>query len=210
MGVAGITVPAFVERARRWSSRARRAAVSPGLRSRPSLSAPQRRQPDVVLTVSPGLRSRPSLSGLAADGTGRGRTVSPGLRSRPSLSGARRGHRRRSMPASVAGITVPAFVERRTRTATARGRPPGVAGITVPAFVERPASAGTATSVPVPVSPGLRSRPSLSDRESRSGSPLGRTVSPGLRSWPSLSGGPDEQPCHGGQPCRRDYGPGLR
>ena len=62
--------------------------------------------------VSPGLRSRPSLSVLAARPVRHAREdVSPGLRSRPSLSDAKASTS--SGPTnSVAGATVPAFVER--------------------------------------------------------------------------------------------------
>ena len=62
--------------------------------------------------------------------------MSPGLRSRPSLSELGYDpleHR----AGGVAGITVPAFVERFT-VFEASPAVSGVAGITVPAFVERP------------------------------------------------------------------------
>ena len=84
----------------------------------------------------------------------------------------------------VAGTTVPAFVERRLFALAQVRRSGGVAGTTVPAFVER-ASEGKLLSCAGRVSPGLRSRPSLS--ELRRGS-----------CCPALDG------------CRRDYGPGLR
>ena len=87
----------------------------------------------------------------------------------------------------VAGTTVPAFVERAPRR---RGqRPPprvGVAGTTVPAFVERPLPSSTMRLHGLTVSPGLRSRPSLS----------GHQVVPDLQ--------------RARRRCRRDYGPGLR
>ena len=61
---------------------------------------------------------------------------------------------------SVAGIHVPAFVERST-TKARRFTRTRVAGIHVPAFVERTTSRRAPTSWP-PVSPGFTSRPSLS------------------------------------------------
>ena len=110
--VAGITVPAFVERVMCKGDQRTVAEVSPGLRSRPSLSGSRSPYPggprgcvagitvpafverpsnvkavDPMPTVSPGLRSRPSLSVLPEIARRRVRiTVSPGLRSRPSLS----------------------------------------------------------------------------------------------------------------------------
>ena len=155
--VAGTTVPAFVERPWHRGSRPSLRTmevsrdygpVSPGLRSRPSLS--------VSRYVVP---RRPSLSDA-----GTAPAVSPGLRSRPSLSGQAM---RIQLPTGVrrcrvAGTTVPAFVERCRKQgsfllspglhAVLRSRPslsgrgqrcrdrlvePGVAGTTVPAFVER-------------------------------------------------------------------------
>ena len=86
-------------------------------------------------TVSPGLRPRPSLSAARGSPTRFRVRVSPGLRPRPSLSAAKvRGLL--SDCACVAGVTAPAFVERRlaSAVASASGR----------------------------VSPGLRPRPSLS------------------------------------------------
>ena len=185
-GVAGITVPAFVERLRRVYR--------------------QRRAPMRPLEVSPGLRSRPSLSGVGARVSGVGTRaraagitvpafVEPGLRSRPSLSAynrVRAGH-------GVAGITVPAFVERGQCIRDCSLRRPRVAGITVPAFVERSGTRVAGITVPafvdtghLLVSPGLRSRPSLSV----ACIPTGSLVE---RSWAALFGR-----------CRRDYGPGLR
>ena len=161
--------------------------------------------------MSPGLRSRPSLSGHRLFPLRLHGRVSPGLRSRPSLSDAP-ARRSPQQPAGVAGITVPAFVERVTKSAMRMSGRSGVAGITVPAFVERGARALTKSlltrcvaGITVPafvertmrtmravagyvVSPGLRSRPSLSDVPHRQAwIPLLR-VSPGLRSRPSLSG----------------------
>ena len=91
VGVAGIHVPAFVERTREH------------LPSTP------------FGVVSPGFTSRPSLSGLDVAGS----------------SGARDCRRR------VAGIHVPAFVERRRSSTTISAASWSVAGIHVPAFVER-------------------------------------------------------------------------
>ena len=86
--VAGTTVPAFVERRPSVPPLGALPAVSPGLRSRPSLSAKELEdERQACLRVSPGLRSRPSLSGRHL------------VHARP------RRHR-------VAGTTVPAFVER--------------------------------------------------------------------------------------------------
>ena len=65
--------------------------------------------------------------------------MSPGLTSRPSLS-AREAPQGRGGGACVAGINLPAFVER-TRAAAVKRRPEGcVAGINLPAFVERPST----------------------------------------------------------------------
>ena len=112
--VAGTTVPAFVERYSAQSKPSEDQWVSPGLRSRPSLSAGTPGRPrGTRCLVSPGLRSRPSLSGLC----------------RPRL---RRRHRR-----CVAGTTVPAFVERTQDTSARPAQAARVAGTTVPAFVER-------------------------------------------------------------------------
>ena len=87
---------------------------------------------------------------------------------------------------AVAGTTVPAFVERRARSWTAgTATSLAVAGTTVPAFVERFGTIEDAEQVAV-LSPGLRSRPSLS------------APRPAVRSGALLPG------------CRRDYGPGLR
>ena len=161
MRVAGINLPAFVERPSAICPTRAPWTVSPGLTSRPSLSArrpsPSRawaaRVAGINLpafverpptswsgarcwSVSPGLTSRPSLSGdLVAEPVAVG-LVSPGLTSRPSLSVCMHTHRGRRRP-RVAGINLPAFVERRTGWATA--------------------------SASAPVSPGLTSRPSLSD-----------------------------------------------
>ena len=119
--VAGTTVPAFVERRTSTSWPASTSRVSPGLRSRPSLSAEQI-PGDQALgcgRVSPGLRSRPSLSGAnTVDANPISFDVSPGLRSRPSLS-ALHTYDPPTRRSSVAGTTVPAFVERRPSTSAA-------------------------------------------------------------------------------------------
>ena len=62
-----------------------------------------------------------------------------------------------------------------------------VAGITVPAFVERRIPARR-RRIPRYVSPGLRSRPSLSALSAALWQRANKVVSPGLRSRPSLSG----------------------
>ena len=100
-GVAGIQVPAFVERRRLISSWAGY-RVSPGFRSRPSLSAPLAVAAAATTEVSPGFRSRPSLSGL-------------GFR------------RRDSALRSVAGIQVPAIVELGAAPGTPTDSDPGTA-----------------------------------------------------------------------------------
>ena len=169
-GVAGTTVPAFVERGR--SRRIRRRRLPSGVagttvpafveRAQPMTRCKTRRRSGCV---SPGLRSRPSLS-VTNVGQRRPRSsmrVSPGLRSRPSLS-----------VLSLYPTPVPTMLR--------------VAGTTVPAFVERLPAAGDGLPARRRVSPGLRSRPSLSDPLS-AGVPAARRVSPGLRSRPSLSDG---------------------
>ena len=183
--VAGVRLPAFVERRRSRRSPGR-GGVSPGLDSRPSLSdrhagrargraggvagvrlpafveRPVSGCPNAGCTrwVSPGLDSRPSLS--AADrGPAPERTkVSPGLDSRPSLSGEAGHQGPGRAEGRVAGVRLPAFVERcrRTRARPTAGR---VAGVRLPAFVER-SPPGPTRSPPTRVSPGLDSRPSLS------------------------------------------------
>ena len=62
----------------------------------------------------------------------------------------------------VAGIHVPAFVERREDDGSVVHFP-RVAGIHVPAFVERRAARWPLAAGPSRVSPGFTSRPSLSD-----------------------------------------------
>ena len=89
--VAGINLPAFVERMTIGSAPRGGAAVSPGLTSRPSLSVRRGVTVPQGGLVSPGLTSRPSLSEPAFE------------RECPGAFG-------------VAGINLPAFVER-TRSA---------------------------------------------------------------------------------------------
>ena len=140
--VAGTTVPAFVERRAAAETLGTTQALSPGLRSRPSLSGHHIRHARLLHDVlSPGLRSRPSLSVdmLAKLPAGPDRlspglrsrpslsdgnvgtppppatTLSPGLRSRPSLSDVVLGGSLRLRGGAVAGTTVPAFVERSLR-----------------------------------------------------------------------------------------------
>ena len=87
--------------------------MSPGLRSRPSLSGIRAAVVRAGGEVSPGLRSRPSLSDvLRVDADLGALQVSPGLRSRPSLSGLRYARASHRYLRGVAGTTVPAFVER--------------------------------------------------------------------------------------------------
>ena len=88
--------------------------VSPGLTSRPSLSVVRPLQCWQDAVVSPGLTSRPSLSVVGAGVAEPLLEVSPGLTSRPSLSAAFE-DLRHGAGAGVAGVNLPAFVERRTR-----------------------------------------------------------------------------------------------
>ena len=208
--VAGTTVPAFVERRHR---RSKPATCCPGVAGTTVPAFVERTPPSTTKTQSRwcrrGLRSRPSLSETYTWlTTPRAGYVSPGLRSRPSLS-AKEHHQGARRGSRVAGTTVPAFVER---------------GITPPS-----------AELPATRSPGLRSRPSLSAVEPRRDHYGCREVSPGLRSRPSLSEGvwklskrqpPHVSPglrsrpslsvrnvaVHAVRPgrCRRDYGPGLR
>ena len=96
--------------------------------------------------MSPGLRPRPSLSAKGTDASEIwAEVVSPGLRPRPSLSELSMYQPDREA-LGVAGVTAPAFVERRPTRCGVSGRLSGVAGVTAPAFVERSrASTGTAT-----------------------------------------------------------------
>ena len=134
--VAGIHVPAFVERAA-GRARARSGGhVSPGFTSRPSLSVAVMVGPDLDLPVSPGFTSRPSLSepGLSRRRDGRPRVA--GIHVPAFVERCRRLTPAHCGRPRVAGIHVPAFVERRATPVTTYAAP-GVAGIHVPAFVER-------------------------------------------------------------------------
>ena len=140
MSVAGTTVPAFVERRRHRPSPLGSRRVSPGLRSRPSLSGTAVVQHRSVVygvagTTVPAFVERRCTCLCARPGG-----VSPGLRSRPSLSELQHRSQFRPCPSGVAGTMVPAFVERWLPAPPPPPPPP-----------------------PAPVSPGLRSRPSLSD-----------------------------------------------
>ena len=118
--------------------------------------------------------------------------VSPGLTSRPSLSDrlSRQPHGRGG---GVAGTNVSAFVERAPRSGPGR-MGCRVAGTNVSAFVERSPAPSSRERRRL-VSPGLTSRPSLSDVPDVH--PVGaRHVSPGLTSRPSLSGPLHAPPVH--------------
>ena len=169
--------------------------------------------------VSPGLRSRPSLSeGVGARQAAHPGRVSPGLRSRPSLSDSRDMAREPIfLPRhqGVAGTTVPAFVEREGIGAIPavplRRVSPGLRSRPSLSVIKLPVI--HAWRIAVAVSPGLRSRPSLSALTASIAVPDPTdVVSPGLRSRPSLSVRDLSLPAdHGGRGlCRRDYGPGLR
>ena len=159
--------------------------------------------------VSPGLRSRPSLSGHRLFPLRLHGRVSPGLRSRPSLSDAP-ARRSPQQPAGVAGITVPAFVERVTKSAMRMSGRSGVAGITVPAFVERGARALTKSlltrcvaGITVPAFVERCSAPPSVD--TAAAGVAGITV-PAFVERQRVSVGPMAHQAG----CRRDYGPGLR
>ena len=145
-GVAGIKLPAFVERGHPYNPRDPSGPVSPGLNSRPSLSAGIDHQGSraldgvagiklpafvergstmvritVLVAVSPGLNSRPSLSVVPDQARFLNCRVSPGLNSRPSLSDGKPSMTGHSL-SRVAGIKLPAFVERRSRKKPANPR----------------------------------------------------------------------------------------
>ena len=159
--------------------------VSLGFRPRPSLSASLAASLEAPQTVSLGFRPRPSLSvGIREIPVNCHEWVSLGFRPRPSLSvddalppgGFDRG---------VAGVSAPAFVERR-RQQTRRPGSPRVAGVSAPAFVERDGQA----IVPInheAVSLGFRPRPSLSGLHGAGVDPRCVAVSLGFRPRPSLS-----------------------
>ena len=184
VGVAGIHVPAFVERAHRWSMLRLCSGVA-GIHVPAFVERSPAERPPVVgqERVSPGFTSRPSLSGGDRVPVVQPADVSPGFTSRPSLSAAG-GEEAGVEEPGVAGIHVPAFVERGWKPATGSCRCASVAGIHVPAFVERTPRSPRA-SPRGRVSPGFTSRPSLS-------APVGATFLDGRRE------------------CRRDSRPGLR
>ena len=136
--------------------------------------------------------------------------MSPGLRSRPSLSGLTLEPAAVRIVQRVAGTTVPAFVERSKLLLLMVPLLTSVAGTTVPAFVERGQRVGR-TSALSEVSPGLRSRPSLSVAQA-----LVTTVNLYLgvagTTVPAFveRSGILPDPTSRLRLCRRDYGPGLR
>ena len=109
--------------------------------------------------------------------------VSPGFTSRPSLSGAPHGGRWRRTKSRVAGIHVPAFVERRS---TARSTAPRAFTLVSPGFTSRPSlSGGGPEKVPRPT-PRVAHVPAFVER-----------CNPGT--WGEST-----------HRCRRDSRPGLR
>ena len=161
--------------------------------------------PCSVAVVSPGSRPRPSLSEAHPICCRRAPRVSPGSRPRPSLSDVRRlvflGQRQR-----VAGVSAPAFVERRHRIAR-RVRSGCVAGVSAPAFVERvtraqvrPHSPGVAgVSAPAFVERSCPASPVVFARRVAGVSApafVERTLESAFSPLPSR--------------CRRGLGPGLR
>ena len=199
--------------------------MSPGLTSRPSLSgSPHQRPPPATRGVAginlpafverrPCRRPccpRSCVAGInlpafverasAAEPSASAAPVSPGLTSRPSLSEGGTAPQSKEI-ACVAGINLPAFVER-SNLAQVLKKLPCVAGINLPAFVERPCPDPPRPALQW-VSPGLTSRPSLSDCRAAGGAGV-RVVSPGLTSRPSLSGHRLDA-C----PLRRPVSPGL-
>ena len=160
--------------------------VSPGLTSRPSLSAggnqfaPGQRQRVAGINL-PAFVERSSAAGRPSR-----MLVSPGLTSRPSLSD--RGRLQFRQPRSrVAGINLPAFVERICLLLCKRFFVKGVAGINLPAFVERVYDDSLLKRDPGGVA-GIN-LPAFVERLLCSyGRRLLGRVSPGLTSRPSLSG----------------------
>ena len=114
----------------------RRLAVSPGFRLRPSLSVVRIVAIEIPPLVSPGFRLRPSLSAPASAEKEGPQPVSPGFRLRPSLSDQIPGLAVRRQ-ARVAGVSAPAFVERRSARQNCSSSIARVAGVSAPAFVER-------------------------------------------------------------------------
>ena len=114
--------------------------------------------------------------------------------------------------ACVAGVSAPAFVERRSGAPGPDQPHSRVAGVSAPAFVERCLQGNFYASLSHGVSPGSRPRPSLSGVIGE-GCRLWRTprVSPGSRPRPSLSALSLRRYVGGTEPsCRRGLGPGLR
>ena len=202
-GVAG-EVADVSRRARRWSTSA---CVSPEFMLRPSLSGPVDLSRDVAGTAgvagvyAPAFVERRAWPPVGPY-TGQ---VSPELMLRPSLS--ERIHRAelpRPLPAGVAGVYAPAFVERPKRSAVilVAGR---VAGVYAPAFVERGArhslrrslcsglrSGNSGTTTTVTVSPEFMLRPSLSAREIAA-----LTLAPDLKVSPEFMLRPSLSEVHG-------------
>ena len=132
--VAGINLPAFVERSRSTARARTRSAGVAGVNSRPSLSGPVAARLRIGGGGVAGVNSRPSLSVRSHEVPRRNAACVAGVNSRPSLSD-QRGRRWFEGDAGVAGV---------------------------PAFVERPGGRTTPRRANG-VSPGLTSRPSLSD-----------------------------------------------
>ncbi len=159
--------------------------------------------------VSPGFTSRPSLSvagsGLDARATP---SVSPGFTSRPSLS-EQLGRRDRPLSVGVAGIHVPAFVERRPRPTGTPAPASGVAGIHVPAFVERRCSAAS-TAGATPRVAGIHV-PAFVERRRRARRARLRAGRVAGIHVPAFV---ERAACRSRRPacpaCRRDSRPGLR
>ena len=133
--VAGVSAPAFVERRLPGPVHRGKIRVSPGSRPRPSLSegacVPVGREGD----VSPGSRPRPSLSGLLSHPSDGARRVSPGSRPRPSLSDDRQGCSQGWRGVSPGSRPRPSLSAVQARYLCSNLRP--VAGVSAPAFVER-------------------------------------------------------------------------
>ena len=123
--------------------------------------------------MSPGFRPRPSLSVLPSQHLGRDLACVAGVQA-PAFVERRKRSTRPSPPRGVAGVQAPAFVERAHRD-NRRFRISCVAGVQAPAFVERRPSIRISRPA-IPVSPGFRPRPSLSERHHRGGNRVERGV----------------------------------
>ena len=88
----------------------------------------------------------------------------------------------------VAGITVPAFVERSCAPTSTPGRPAGVAGITVPAFVERLPLLDHGRQIVLLRRVAGIAVPAFVERLRSAASRRRSRVSPELGLWPSLNG----------------------